>query len=775
MAYIGKYNINANVELTLENFSGQSPDSTPQIRISSIAKSGQRSVVLDWSDMSGTNPYTYTYIPTVEANYLAEYKIIFSGKVYVYEDSFVVESSLAGSENDIRHIYVGWFNNDNKIFYMPRKPDGSPITDSAFGSHVVVKVWSGSSWITYADYTIVNAGYLADGGVCFGILFGGEFVNRYGGNPGQTLTVMVESSDYANYPVIPVIYEIKNEYSENEKYLLNLLLEKVNGISNGSCEYADDWSNPYEVGVYSYEHTTIDDSRNVIAMNYSPKELVWDKIENVTYFSDPIGLPSAKKARNKLCNILYDSIYAVRWFRYGIMMLVEYGGIYKLLMSSIGSAGKTLSFINDGILDYDISNLYSVFWNDRLGKMYLLFNNSGNVRIIVVDGNTLMSAGYWGESQNVPYEVIDTTIQIADYTSYIFTPLTGVARSAFAVDSSENFAIVDYSGGKVDIYNLRTSNSTPLYTINEFYASVSFDENDRMYLGSSVANGYQSNYPVVDIYDKAINGTVVSQIVQYTEGQDTSWDVICLEVRGGVCKYYESDYGYLYTSVDRGFRRIPTLSDIDSKTSKMQFDANNYILSSNQTGDGVVGSIVVSINVKLNTGGVPIPDVTVTVKNSDGSVDLTRVVTDTNGVATVGLDAGDYQVVLSKAGYVFTVPETITVDVNNNSFDLYGDELVISVPTAVDACTVYEFGYTQDDQTPLPELEGIAKIVSLPYDYNGKLHTGKQMRGEYDSSQGIIYWQIVYGATVDFRIPDLGVNVRRVIPSVAQARLSEIT
>lgn len=185
------------------------------------------------------------------------------------------------------------------------------------------------------------------------------------------------------------------------------------------------------------------------------------------------------------------------------------------------------------------------------------------------------------------------------------------------------------------------------------------------------------------------------------------------------------------------------------------------------------GANQVTIQVEITGGAVPIPDVQVQVFNSDQSLVITKGITNVSGQKVFALDNGTYKVRLYKAGYSFTVPETIVVS-GNGTFILDGVVVEIGVPLSANTCRVYEWCFGPDDSTPLATVTAEAKIVALPYDYNTKLHAGSVITKVYDANTGKLYWDIVYGASVQFTINELGVDDTKTIPALTSKRLTEI-
>lgn len=188
---------------------------------------------------------------------------------------------------------------------------------------------------------------------------------------------------------------------------------------------------------------------------------------------------------------------------------------------------------------------------------------------------------------------------------------------------------------------------------------------------------------------------------------------------------------------------------------------------------GGTGANQVTIQMYLTASTTPIADIGVQILNVNQSLVIANGLTNDLGQVTMALDDGTYKVRLHKSGYNFTVPETLTVAGNGTQI-YYGGEIAIGAPLSANTCRVYEWCFMPDDTTPRTTVTAKANIIDLPYSLNGKLHAGDVINGTSDPISGKVYWDIVYGATVSFKIPEMGVEITKVVPSVTSKRLSEI-
>ena len=101
-----------------------------------------------------------------------------------------------------------------------------------------------------------------------------------------------------------------------------------------------------------------------------------------------------------------------------------------------------------------------------------------------------------------------------------------------------------------------------------------------------------------------------------------------------------------------------------------------------------------------------------------------------------------------------------------------GSQIAIGTPADSDTCRVYDFCYSANGAAPLAYVSAVAKITSLPMDADSKLHTGGEITGTYDVSTGLLYWDIVQGATARITVTELGIKDTVTIPASSTARLA---
>lgn len=192
--------------------------------------------------------------------------------------------------------------------------------------------------------------------------------------------------------------------------------------------------------------------------------------------------------------------------------------------------------------------------------------------------------------------------------------------------------------------------------------------------------------------------------------------------------------------------------------------------------DGLVptGDRTITLQIYETATTTPIVDVSVSILNEGETVTLAKGVTDSNGQYIVALDDATYKVRLRKAGGEFTVPETIVVT-DDATEELFGDTIIIAAPADPDVCRVFDYLFLADGVTPQPaaSIDVKAQITELPFDADGKLHSGDIIAEVYDEGTGLVYWDIVQGATVSFFVNDY-IGIARVIPAEDTKRLVDI-
>lgn len=169
----------------------------------------------------------------------------------------------------------------------------------------------------------------------------------------------------------------------------------------------------------------------------------------------------------------------------------------------------------------------------------------------------------------------------------------------------------------------------------------------------------------------------------------------------------------------------------------------------------------------------PIEGVQVQIWNSADTVLQDIKSTNASGQVVVMLNDGDYKVKLFKSLVSFTVPEDLTV--SGTTTDTYeGTLITITSGAGAGECEVSIFSASQRPTVALSSLTGTAQIVSLPAELTGVFYPGKKIDGTYDSVLGRIFWVLPRGATVAFKVDDLGIQTENAIPDQASADYKDL-
>jgi hypothetical protein len=115
--------------------------------------------------------------------------------------------------------------------------------------------------------------------------------------------------------------------------------------------------------------------------------------------------------------------------------------------------------------------------------------------------------------------------------------------------------------------------------------------------------------------------------------------------------------------------------------------------------------------------------------------------------------------------------DDLTDDVYALTHNEGGDTVprVIPPPDAANYCTVYEIVTSTTTRTAPANVTATAKLIALPYDYNGQLFTGEVIIGTY--ADGVVSWQLPYGARALVSMIESNVLGHITVPSMTEARV----
>lgn len=259
------------------------------------------------------------------------------------------------------------------------------------------------------------------------------------------------------------------------------------------------------------------------------------------------------------------------------------------------------------------------------------------------------------------------------------------------------------------------------------------------------------------------------QVWEYATRTVSSLGTLVADIWAYATRTLSDKTGFSLTSAyDPAKTAAPTVGQIDTQLSSSH--GSDAWGSSSGTGANEITLLVET------SAHVPIAGISIQIFNSDQTLLVATGSTSLLGQCVFALDDATYKVRLSKVGYNFTVPETLTV--SGATTDTYeGEAIGAGTPSASDVCRVYDYLYQPDGTTKPAVVVAKAKIVSLPYDYSGKLHNGLLVSGTYSASTGLVYWDLAYGCKVQFTVQgflDMANDNTAIIPAQASIRLVDL-
>ena len=133
------------------------------------------------------------------------------------------------------------------------------------------------------------------------------------------------------------------------------------------------------------------------------------------------------------------------------------------------------------------------------------------------------------------------------------------------------------------------------------------------------------------------------------------------------------------------------------------------------TGGGGPGANIVNVLVNEIATGLPIPDTFVKVTDATNILTVAKGYTNSSGIFPVGLDDGDYNIILRKAFTEFTVPESLTV-AGSGTHTYEGSGFSASNPSASGTCVIYgwvtDIGGTQVKNAKIKATETVPERFS---------------------------------------------------------------
>ena len=188
------------------------------------------------------------------------------------------------------------------------------------------------------------------------------------------------------------------------------------------------------------------------------------------------------------------------------------------------------------------------------------------------------------------------------------------------------------------------------------------------------------------------------------------------------------------------------------------------------TGSGLSGSNAIVINVH-DDDGANIVEAAVEVWDSVGTTFYERKTTNSSGQASFNMDDGTYTVKIHKAGYskadqTLVVPDTLAPVYVMTAYS-------IPAPSLPGVCRLYTHFINQNG-TYAASSAAKLRIVRLPYEIDGMFAIGTEITGTYDPITGLLYFDVVWGATVMLNSDPFGLNNIFVVPELSTAAIDSL-
>jgi hypothetical protein len=183
---------------------------------------------------------------------------------------------------------------------------------------------------------------------------------------------------------------------------------------------------------------------------------------------------------------------------------------------------------------------------------------------------------------------------------------------------------------------------------------------------------------------------------------------------------------------------------------------------------GLTGSYARVITVQ-NGAGVAVIAANVEVWDSANTVFYQRLQTNSSGQVTFNMDAGTYTIRIFKEGYSFT-DATLTISgAGSTTYNM----TPFTTPTAsnVNMCRVY--GYFMTPEGGYYTTLTPSAVVEETYDSSNNFFKG-DVTGGYVAASGLVYWDIVRGATARVRIPEIGYEAQIIVPDASSSKLDDL-
>lgn len=156
------------------------------------------------------------------------------------------------------------------------------------------------------------------------------------------------------------------------------------------------------------------------------------------------------------------------------------------------------------------------------------------------------------------------------------------------------------------------------------------------------------------------------------------------------------------------------------------------------TGGGLSGSNSVTLTFQDELSA-NVVEVAVEIWDEPGTTFYEKTFSNSNGQTTHNIDDGVYTIKAHKAGYRFentslTLPAELTKTITATSY-------TPSPPTDPALCKIYTYLKYNDGSIP-GTVESTLRVKNIPYAVSNNLFSQFEMAGTYDSSTGLLYWEV---------------------------------
>lgn len=189
------------------------------------------------------------------------------------------------------------------------------------------------------------------------------------------------------------------------------------------------------------------------------------------------------------------------------------------------------------------------------------------------------------------------------------------------------------------------------------------------------------------------------------------------------------------------------------------------------TGSGLAGANTVTLTIQDDSGN-NIPEAAVEVYDSAGTTFYERKQSNSSGQTIFKMDDGTYTIVVHKAGYSWS--NTALVVAGDMLQTITGTANVLPAPVTPDMCRISMYVKYLDGTIPV-SLTTALSIIELPHIGSNTAYSGVAFEGIYNSSTGLLYWDILQGVIAVITIEELGIDRAKItIPSTATAEIEDL-